>query len=420
MAFPQDQINNNIAIGSQIREGLEFTVDNTLDFKLDTWLYKPIREILGVSLGANPGTNARLDSTTTIYKVVEEHTPSTFRDIMANENTDIKYDNPDTHFQLEVPINQGITNAQKTTLSEFLTDEQTGNQLTPTYSVVQRRVSQYSKKLSEVIGKWLDVKIHHMLFNQEYAVKATNGTTSIQSSQRKLSYDAISSVETLSSYRDLYKIKRKLIYSELIGRNSNEDLGILLVHSQLLETWKQEFKDDGKFNTMTSSERQQYVEMYETDTIFKFPNSRISIIALPYHLEALILNEAVDKYQAKFISKEAIFQINMLSNVVDDVQRYQEYIPYNGNVLTRQMVSGSGDAGMTIVSEYLSNEGKLAPFFSWYAGVRFTLRPNQPKRAVHTFDVDNIKISSNSQELQAMILESTDKYAELNSRFAIV
>lgn len=417
MAFPVDQINNKEAFDNLIREGLTFTADGLLDVKSRTWLYRALKDKLNIKTGSNPGTNTLLDGGTTMYRVIDKKSYASFREIKVNALTDNDFDKGDEKFQLEVPIKQGITKAQRTSYDEFLYDEQTGKQLNMTPDLVVERVGSFRKKMDEVIGKWADIKLFDLLFNSTYKTKIENNTTTAGDDTITLSYDELTNkISNVSSYKFVYEIEKILALSETINIADRKGiLGIIPIHEKILAYFKKQFLNDAGFNTMTAMERNNYVSEYAVDDYFMFPNTRIVFVTMPYHLEACTLNNKANPtaFTIQFISKEAINQINWLSNSLDDIQRYENSMVSFGATSQEKLEAnyykgGIHDMNQTYGFGIRSGGTKLMSSFYWFAGVRMCLQPEQPKRACCSFTLDNVAVFGDAQAVTSAIQSSID------------
>lgn len=399
MAFPIDQINNREAFDKLIRDGLTFERDELLTIKNRTWLYKALRDKINVKIGSNPGTNTLLDGSTTLYKVIDEKSYASFREIRVNEETDNLYDIGDKRFQLEVPIKQGITKSQRTTFSEFMYDEQTGRQLRDeqmTPDVFLERISSFKVKMDEILAKWVDITLFDLLFNTDYITKEESNTDTHTDGIIPLSYAQLTNeISNISSYKFVYDIERILVLSETVDINDNDLLGIIPITDTILSFFKKQFLDDGGFNTMTALERNNYVSQYAVEKgYFIFPNSRIAFVTMPFHLKASLLNTKIGPtaFTIRFISREAIEQINHLPNICDDIQNYEHTMIRLGFGKTETLEANyykGGELGQTYGFGVRSGSNKLISAFYWFAGIRMCLKPKQPKRSCCTFTLDN-------------------------------
>lgn len=417
MAFPTDQINNRIAFDSLIRDGLTFENDNLLTIKNRTWLYKALVDKLNVKIGTNPGTNTKLDGNTTMYRVIDEKSYATFREIGVNENTLNDFDLGDKRYQLEVPIRQGITKAQRTTFSEFMYDEQTGiqlkgNDMTPDLFLL--RIRAFKDKLDEIMAKYTDITLFDLLFDTTYKVKKENNTTTPSDDTISLTYEELSNkISNISSYKFVYDIERILVLSETINIDDRDLLGIIPIKSEILQHFKKQFLDDAGFNTMNAVERNNYVSQYAVEDYFVFPNSRIAFMTLPYHLEASTLNDKTTPtaFEIRLISKEAINQINHLPNVLDEIQAYESTVVGLGmsseNMLEAKYYKG-GSMNQTYGFGVRSGGNNLISSFYWLAGLRMCLQPGQPKRACCKLTLDNQAIFGSSANVTAAITKAVD------------
>lgn len=417
MTFPTDQINNRVAFDKLIRDGLTFTADGLLTIKNRTWFYKALLDKLNVKTGTNPGTNTLLDGNTTMYRVIEEKSYASFREIAVNEATNNAFDNGDIKFQLEVPIKQGITKSQRTTFSEFMYDEQTGRQLNGnemTPDLVVERVSAFKTKMDEIMAKWVDIKLFDLLFDETYKTKIENNTQTAGDSTIQLSYAQLSdNIANIANYKFVYDIERILALSETINITDKQMLGVIPIHNTILSFFKKQFLDDAGFNTMTATERNNYVSQYAVEDYFIFPNSRIVFVVMPYHLEASTLNSKITptEYTIKFVSREAINQINWLPNVLDDIQRYETSMVSFGASSEERLEAKyykGGEMNQTYGFGIRSGGATLMSSFYWFAGIRMCLQPEQPKRACATFTLDNEAVFGSAQNVTDAITKSVN------------
>ena len=424
MTFPNDQINTQEAFAKLIREGLSFTADGLLGVKNKTWIYKALKDKLNVKTGSNPGTNTLLDGNTTMYRVIDEKSFASFREIKVNENTANAFDGEDKRFQLEVPIKQGITNSQRTTFSQFIYDEQTGGQLSVTKDLVFERANSFKEKLDEVISKWIDITLVDLLFNSSYKAKIENNTSTAGDSTIQLSYSQLTSeISNVSNYKFVYDIERALVLSETINMGSKELLGIILIHEAVLSKFKEQFKDDAGFNSMSARERDNYVTEYAVNDYFTFPNSRITFVTMPLHLEASLLDDKTNptEFTLRFISKEAINQINWLNNPLDDISNFENKMISFGGASSWQLETIFEKATKEMNQTYgfrIHTAGeKLISGFSWYAGIRMCLQPEQPKRSCCSFTLDNDTIFGSPANTTVAITKAINNQSALLARF---
>lgn len=416
MAYPTDQINNRVAFDKLIRDGIGSTIDSLLDVKNQTWIFRGLRDKLNVQLGSNPGTNTYLDGNTTMYRVVDEKSYATFREVGVNEETLNAFDGGDKRYQIEVPIKQGITRAQRTTFSEFMYDKQTGRQIkVMTPDLFIERLGAFTTKILEVEAKWIDKTILDSLFFSTYKTKIENNTDTAGDSTITLSYDELTNkISNISSYKFVYDIEETLILNETIKfSDRGQVLGIIPIHSKILAYFKKQFLDDANFNTMSATERNNYVSQYALDEYFMFPNSRILFMTLPRHLEASTLNSKATPtaFTVRMISREAINQINGLPNVLDDIQAY-EGIMANFGVSASDMLEATyfkgGELNQTFCFGVRSGGDKLISNFFWLGGIRICVQPEQPKRACATFTLDNVAVFGDAQAVTSAIQSSVD------------